>query len=101
MITIKNSDFSMEPTGTGRYDLYKLQDAKPPVNPELKKKFKPHKTKTIVGYDMHLNSIIDRINHIACGKLASKKDVELKEYIRLLASTKVNIEKLIEKEIKN
>jgi hypothetical protein len=101
MITIKNSNFVMVPTGTGRYNLYKFQDAKPPVNPECKKKFKPHKIKIIISYDMHLNSIIDRINHIACGKLVSKKDIELKEYIKLLASTKVNIEKLIEKEIKN
>jgi len=98
MIKIKN--FILEPTGSGRYDMYQM---KKPAEPKTEKQKKNHdpkrKIKSLIGYDMHLSGAINRMNHIINGEVAKEKDISLSDYIRQLAATKVNIEKLIKSEI--
>ena len=92
---IINDEFHLEPDGYGTYNIVQFKWSTAPTTNEKSKgieKSKNRKIKTIMSYSVSIKRAIERISNELAQRDATVKDIDIKDYIKLLKTYSKELE---------
>lgn len=87
---IINEKFKLRPDGNGRYDIVETNVVKDPESENFGNTYE-----NVIGYSVGLDTALNKLIHIIGSSIADEKDISLDEYIKILSSTSVRINKIL------
>jgi|AntAceMinimDraft_16_1070373.scaffolds.fasta_scaffold423997_2 hypothetical protein len=92
---IINEKLKLEPDDTGSYNLIETRELVDFRTRELTGK----KGDSIISYSVSLETAINKVIHLVAGNEVKDKDVSLYDYVKIIASTSVKINKVLTEQI--